>query len=115
MDYAEFLISKDVKEYLENPLNFPIENKRDTVPFSGQLPCVTVPKQYNFRGTRPDIALSTNTKGSNICFNTESAKTPFYLRHFRPFPNDQSFVGDVTKDPRYGVITNNFSNKYAHL
>jgi hypothetical protein len=109
----EEFISKDVKTYNMGRFTFPQETQRDTVPFSGQLPYNTTPKQYNFKGYRPEIAQSTNTRGNHVCFNTELAKTPFYLRKF--IPRDNSFNGDVTKDPRYGIITNNFSNKYKHL
>jgi len=108
--YTQDLISKD---YNNKPNSqYPIETKRDTTPFSGQLPYNTTPKMYNYQGYRPAIAKLTNPKGNSVCFNTELSKTPFYERSFGPANTSRNV--DTSQDPRYKYLSYNFSNQYKH-
>lgn len=114
-DFTRGLTQQDYQVY-KNQLSFPKETKRDTRPFSGQLPYHTTSKQFNYQGYRPKIAMLTTPKGNSVCFNTQLAQTPFYNRSWQPFEN-MPFVpstGDVFKDPRYSQTTNNFSNEYKN-
>jgi hypothetical protein len=119
-DFTKRLTIQDNKVYNVynngDKFSFPNETKRDTVPFSGQLPYSTTSKQYNFKGYRQKISESTNLKGQSVCFNTRLAQVPFYMHHWQPFENMPfvPFNGDVLKDPRYSQTTNNFSNKYKN-
>ena len=117
-DFTKHFTKKDNSVYqtYQNKHSFPKETKRDTRPFSDQLPYHTTSKQFNYQGYRPKIAQLTNTRGNSVCFNSQLAKTPFYLYHWQPF-EDMPYIpfnGDVFKDPRYAKATNNFSNEYKN-
>ena len=94
-----------------NFFTLPQETKRDTLPFSDQLPYSTTPKSFNTSAERFQVPQSTNSRGSFVCFNTELAKTPFYLRSWPSFEVPRQRV-DTTKDPRYSVSTKIFSQNY---
>lgn len=76
---------------------------------TGSLPFATSPRLYN---NKNDRMIAVDTRISRACFNDCIAQAgPFYLRHWQiwdtaPF---KPSTGDVTKDPRYGENTRQFT------
>lgn len=91
------------------------ELKKDIRPFVGQLPYATTPKSY----VNPMLQMiPEQTRTSRVCFNEALENSgPWYLRHWQiwdyaPFLPS---MGDVTKDPRYGIQTKGFTTDYLKL
>jgi hypothetical protein len=90
--------------------------KVDTRPYSAQLPYSTTAKSYvlNTNAPRMEAAQPTRFKGQNVCFNEALEQHAFYNLSFYNFDNVpvKPSVPDVTKDPRYGMITKYFNSDY---
>lgn len=103
----KFITEDKPKSYAD----FFLETKRDKRPYSGELPVDFSARQPNYDARRIDVAQMTSTKGDFVCFNERVSASPFYLRSwaiFEDMPMVPS-IGDVTKDPRYSMITKQFS------
>lgn len=88
--------------------------KRSTVPFSAQLPYNTTPRARGFS----QRMIPESTRVSRVCFNEALENSgPFYLRHWPIWENAPFLpsVGDVSKDPRYGMQTKGFTTAYRQL
>ena len=91
------------------------ELKKDVRPFTGQLPYATTPRSYMNPGMQ---MIPETTRVSKVCFNEALENSgPFYLRRWQiwdyaPFLPS---IGDVTKDPRYGIQTKGFTTEYMRL
>jgi len=89
--------------------------KMDLRPFEGQLPYSTVPKNYLNPGMQ---MIPEQTRVSKVCFNEALDNSgPWYLRHWTIFDYAPFLpsVGDVSKDPRYGIQTKGFLTDYMKL
>lgn len=91
------------------------ELKKDVRPFVGQLPYATSPKTW----VNPGIQMiPEQTRVSRVCFYEALDNSgPFYLRQW-PIWDYMPFlpsIGDVTKDPRYGIQTKGFTTEYMKL
>lgn len=84
-------------------------------PYSSQLPYRTTPKTY----IQPEYQMiPESTRMSRVCFNEALDKSgPFYLRQWPIWDNAPFLpsVGDVTKDPRYGMQTKSFLTEYRKI
>ena len=81
---------------------------------SGQLPYLTTPRLFNAPGRRM-IPESTRDVEHRIRFNQKVDEAgPFYLRHWQIFDNAPFLPssGDVTKDPRYSIMTKGSNVEY---
>jgi hypothetical protein len=103
-------IQNDIQRFdIDRPKNFTDLDKR---PFNSSLPYKTTPKIKNSERMEP--AISTQFKGQKVCFNDALNEQPFYNRYF---PNFDYFsvrptIGDISQDPKYGMITKDFSTGY---
>lgn len=84
--------------------------------YEGQLPMHTTPRLCKFNQMESRIEPETTRGVSPRCsFNERvEAQGPFYLRHWQIFDNAPFLPseGDVTKDPRYSVMTKGHSADY---
>lgn len=91
------------------------QNKKDVKPYVGSLPHKTTPKTYEL----PQLQMiPETTRVSKVCMNDAINNAgPWYLRQwprFQDFPFKPS-LGDISRDPRYGLITRNESVEYKRL
>ena len=93
------------------------ELKKDIRPFEGQLPYSTTPRSY-LNPAMQMVPQQTRIANSRVCFNEALDNSgPWYLRHWQIWDNAPFLpsVGDVTKDPRYGIQTKGFTTDYMKL
>lgn len=91
------------------------ELKKDVKPFVGQLPYSTTPRSYTYPVMQ---MVPEQTRVSRVCFNEAVENSgPWYLRHWQIWDNAPFLpsLGDVTKDPRYGIQTKGFTTEYMKL
>lgn len=82
---------------------------------SSSLPYQTSPRSFETPDTQ---IIAENTRVNRVCLNDQYiADGPAYLRSFQIWDNApiKPSVGDVTKDPRYGMITKSFTSRYTTL
>jgi len=82
---------------------------------SDQLPYQTSARSYD----TPELQLiPQQTRVNRVCLNDQYDRDgPAYLRTFQIWDNApiKPSAGDVTKDPRYGVLTKSFTTSYTTL
>jgi len=91
------------------------ELKKDLRPYTGQLPYRTTPRSWEHKGNQ---MIPEPTRVSKVCFNDALENSgPWYLRHWQIWENAPFLpsIGDISKDPRYGMQTKGFTTEYKKM
>lgn len=89
--------------------------KKDARPYVGSLPYRTTPRSWEHKGIQ---MIPETTRVSKVCFNDAVENSgPWYLRHWQIWDNAPFLpsMGDVSKDPRYGMQTKGFTTEYKRM
>lgn len=106
-DFIQTFIERDISKY---SVDRPIQSLTSKKQFNGQLPASTTPKVRNSERMNP--GMMTMFKGQSICFNDALSRVPFYERSFN-YTQPLRKIPNLDQDPRYGLITKNFSSDYS--